>query len=357
MNTDSRKNDITVNSKNQYIVDEFEKLLKQIEVDIEKSTSKKEEMTNMFRLKSIRVVIKTLKKFPDEIVSINQFKNIKGIGQGTCNRIDEIIKTGKLSEIRVQEKEDKDTLQYIKALMEVIGIGRKKAHELVTVNKIHTVKELQEKFNKGTITLNDNIAKGLKYFDIYKQKIPREEVFKIEQYLHKMTSKVDNELVGIICGSYRRVSPTSNDIDCMITHPSIKTKADLEKKKNYLNLFVKKLIDDGFIIDSLTGEDVTSKYMGFCQLKNTKKNKYPVRRIDIRYMPYESYYTALLYFTGPGEFNMRMRQLAISQNYMLNEYGLFVVEGKEKIKRIKINSEKEVFDILGMEYLDPEKRK
>ena len=39
--------------------------------------------------------------------------------------------------------------------------------------------------------------------------------------------------------------------------------------------------------------------------------------------------------------------------YTLNEYGLF----DENNKMFKVNSEKEIFDILGMEYLSPELRK
>jgi DNA polymerase/3'-5' exonuclease PolX len=46
-----------------------------------------------------------------------------------------------------------------------------------------------------------------------------------------------------------------------------------------------------------------------------------------------------------------MRLNAIAQNYTLNEYGLYMDN-----KMIKVNSEKEIFDILGMEYITPDKR-
>ena len=84
--------------------------------------------------------------------------------------------------------------------------------------------------------------------------------------------------------------------------------------------------------------------MGFC-----KSDK--VRRIDIRYVPYKSYYSALLYFTGSGEFNRNMRTVAISLGYKLNEYGLY-----KNGKKIKVKSEKDIFNELGMEYVDPSKR-
>jgi len=42
----------------------------------------------------------------------------------------------------------------------------------------------------------------------------------------------------------------------------------------------------------------------------------------------------------------------VEMGYILNEYGLF----DEHQQLIKTNSEKEIFDILGMEYVTPDKR-
>ena len=87
--------------------------------------------------------------------------------------------------------------------------------------------------------------------------------------------------------------------------------------------------------------------MGICKLKNGL-----LRRIDIRYMPYDCYYSAILYFTGSKDFNKKMRQIALTMGYTLNEYGLYNQNGKP----FTINSEKDIFDILNMEYLIPSKR-
>ena len=47
-----------------------------------------------------------------------------------------------------------------------------------------------------------------------------------------------------------------------------------------------------------------------------------------------------------------MRLNAIAHDYTLNEYGLY----NEKGKMFNINSEKDIFDLLGMEYVTPDKR-
>jgi DNA polymerase beta len=50
-----------------------------------------------------------------------------------------------------------------------------------------------------------------------------------------------------------------------------------------------------------------------------------------------------------------MRKMAIKRKMLLNEYGLYIIEHGKKI-RIPTNSEKEIFDLLGMDYLTPEQR-
>ena len=78
----------------------------------------------------------------------------------------------------------------------------------------------------------------------------------------------------------------------------------------------------------------------------------PFRRIDIRFVPYESYFSALLYFTGSAELNKKMRQIAKIKKLKLSEYGLF----KENGDKIIINDERDVFNILEIEYLVPRLR-
>ena len=92
--------------------------------------------------------------------------------------------------------------------------------------------------------------------------------------------------------------------------------------------------------------------MGFCQFKKGTKT-YPIRRIDIKYMPYNSYYTSILHYTGSNDFNINIRRIAKKKGYKLSEHGFFKQTANGKQKEIKINSEKQVFDILDLEYVEP----
>lgn len=333
-----------MDNKNK-IVSEFEKLLKQIQFDIDHSSDKKTKNINMFRLQNIRKVLNIIKNYDKEITSSKQFENIKGIGKNSIKRINEILETGKLSEINTNII-DSQYQTYIDELENVFGIGRKLALNLFTKHNIKSIEELKQLYESGKINLPKNVEKGLKYFDKIKFNIPREEIDIIYNLLTRELNYIDKHLFGTICGSYRRLKSSSNDIDFLIIHPKIITNNDLNHNTYYKD-YLQRLKDIKFIIDSFTTVNVKSKFMGLCQISK----KYPIRRIDIRFIPYESYYYALLYFTGSGDFNRRMRQIAIDNGYVLNEYGLY--DNKEIIQ---VNSEKEIFDILGLEYISPDER-
>lgn len=338
------------NIDNENLIKQFGLLINQINSDIDNATDFNKKKIDLFRLKQISHALEVIKKFKKTITSSEQLADIKGIGAGIKGRIDEILQTGKLKEIKIKPKNVNRT-KYIENLKEVYGIGEKKAIELVDEFKIKNIDDLKKAVETGEVKLNNNVLIGLKYVDLYQQKIPRSEMTKMSNRLQIISKQISKKLIITVCGSYRRERPFSNDIDCLLVHPNVRTHDDLLNKTNYLHKLIETLKENNFIIDALTGENVETKFMGFCQLSE----KYPVRRIDIRYMPYESYYSALLYFTGSGSFNQDMRHIAKRLDYKLNEYGLFK-KNNDEYDKVEISSEENIFDILGMEYVEPKNR-
>jgi len=329
------------------ILNEFKRLQEQIMFDID-NTDGKNKLINQYRLKSISVSIKSIEKYNKDIIKLSDLDElikIKGIGEGTIRRIREIIDTGKLDEIKIT-KEDKIYLKMIEELEDIYGIGRITAYKLFKQHGIKSIDELIKKVNLGEIHVSENIKIGLKYVNKLDTQIPRIDIDEFNEYLLDILLDIDPKLFGTVCGSYRRLKETSENVDLIIVHTDYKDLND-NIKTNYIDIFVNQLIKNNIIIESLTKTDVKTKYMGIFKWKNSKP-----RRIDVRFIPYESYYYAILYFTGSKDFNKNMRLNAISQNYTLNEYGLF----DENDKLIKVNSEKDIFDILGMEYITPDKR-
>jgi len=333
---------------NGIIVREFEKLIDQVRFNID--NSKLDVSKDYFRFKQLNHALNIIKKFKKEIKDANDLKGIKGIGKGTLSRVDEILKTGKLSEIKLKEK-DLLKLESVKKLEEVHGIGSKLANKLVNEYGITTVDQLINAYESGLVALNEQVVLGLKYYGIAQRGIPREEMDQIYNFVAKVALDLDPELFVTVSGSYRRLSLVSGDVDFLVVHPKIKTVNDIQIEDSYLVKLVNKLTDIGFLLDSLTRDDFKIEYMGFCRLGENGI----VRRIDIQYFPYNCFYAAWLFFTGSDNFNRQMRGLAKSLGFHLNRYGIFRVVNGEKIL-IPTNSEKEIFDILGMEYLTPDKR-
>lgn len=190
---------------------------------------------------------------------------------------------------------------------------------------------------------------GIKYFYDIIKRIPRKEIETTEKFLNKVVKKINPDLQLTVCGSYRRGKKNSGDIDSLITHPKIKTKEDFEKSNSdILGVVVKQLESIGYLIDHLT-EASNTKYMGMGLYSRLSKI---ARRIDIRFVPFDAYGSAILYFTGSKNFNVNMRKKAISMGYTLSEYGLYKIENGEKVL-LECPTEEDVFKRLNMEYVKP----
>ena len=353
---------------NDKLIDEFSKLLDFVNVQIQELKKEdpkdKKIKGNQFRAKQISSVIKILKNYPEKITIKNyqELETLPGVGKNTIGRIKEIIETGKLEELdefskTYDNKQVKKKKKIIENLREVVGIGPSKAEEFYDKG-IKDVEDLKKKVENGKIEVNEKVQLGLNYFGIYQTNIPRKEITEIksktlDKAVKKLNEKFPEENNGInyiICGSYRREKPTSGDIDILLYNSNEERKTKGNKNIPYLEPFID-ILKEGknpFLLDDLTDKNYQTKYMGFCKYK-----KNPVRRIDIRFIKYKSYPYAILYFTGSMELNKKMREIAKTQGYKLSEYSL---ENIETGKKFIAKTEKEIFNKLGMDYMEPRLR-
>jgi len=333
---------------NELLIQIFGQLIKINEYLSRTSNDPKFKYQNEFRVRSLKTGLRIIKNFQEEIKNISQLKGITGIGKGILDRVDEIINTKKLKELdelcknidclNLGKKSLKDEL------LSIVGVGDSLVDKLLNVHKITSVKEFIELVKEDKIKVSSTAKLGIKYYNKLKFNIPRQEITKTLDYLEKKIEEIDNFIIIQICGSYRRQKLTSNDIDVLVTVPTILTE-DKKNEEKIIQKIVKKFHEEKFLLDDITPQS-TDKYMGFC-----KYNNFPIRRIDIRFIPFLSWYPAILYFTGSKEFNLIMRNKAKKLGYKLNEYGIY-----KNNKNIYVESEKEIFDMLDMKYLEPHER-
>ena len=341
-------------SLNINVIKEFERLVNYVYSLIDeysKTKNIKELTANQFRLKHIKNSLSMIKKYNKELNNdtINEFSKFPGIGKGTVDRIKEIITNGFLKELvdftdTLDEKE-----QSILELESIVGVGRITANEYYNMG-IKNIKQLKKAIKNNEIKVNDKIMLGLKYYKKFLDNIPRNEIDEINLLISNYINDINDNLIYEICGSYRREKTTSGDIDVLISKPN-----DTSININYLEIIIKKFKEPNrlnnnqpLLVDDITDKNYETKYMGFAKYKDN-----PYRRIDIRFVEWKYYYSALVYFTGSAELNKNMRKIAKKMGYKLSEYGLTNLKTHENIP---IKSESDIFKILQIPYLHPRDR-
>lgn len=294
-----------------------------------------------WNLKALSIAINSIKKYNGIILSGSQLRNeLKGVGEKISKRIDEILETGTLRELDGIDIENNN----LNNLLLITGVGLVRAKKWVSMG-INNIDQLKEAINNKVIKSTHHIDIGIKYYYDFQQKIPKHEIDIIKGLLNNYINKIDKNLIFEICGSYRRGALESGDIDVLISNPNYINNIN---EQNYLKKIVKELTKNKLIIDNLTSEG-TTKFMGVCKINESSIS----RRIDIRIVNYQSYFAALIYFTGSKNFNVYLRNKALEHNYTLNEYSLTnMIDGTEKI----LTSEKEIFDLFNIPYLSPIER-
>ncbi|XP_034911382.1 DNA polymerase lambda isoform X1 [Populus alba] len=307
--------------------------------------------------------IPVVEKLPFKIESADQVKDLPGIGKSMqdhkimgatgCMQIQEIVTTGKLSKLEHFETDEK--VRTISLFGEVWGIGP--ATALKFYEKGH--RTLEDLKKEDSLTHSQKL--GLEYFDDIKMRIPRHEVQEMELLLQKTGEEILPG-VDILCGgSYRRGKASCGDLDIVITHP------DGKSHKGFLTRYVKRLKDMKFLREDLIfsthSEEGTDSgvdtYFGLCT--------YPGRelrhRIDFKVYPRDIYAFGLVAWTGNDVLNRRLRLLAESKGYRLDDTGLFPATQASGGKRgarasasLRFGNEKEVFDFLGFPWLEPHER-
>lgn len=344
------------NPDNTFIVNEFIRYYDWVYSNY--SQSPKSPKENYYKLLVIKKTIDIIAKFKKKITNGTMLSNVKGIGEKTIARIDEIINTGKLGEI----KQGQIQIESIKELSSIYGIGPVKASEFYSKYKITNIKELVKAYKLGIIELTDQMILGIKYKDKLIEKIPRILIARLDIFVHDKLREIDHDFISVICGSYRRGKSYSSDVDILITNKKLKSKENTGK---YLHLVLGGL-KKYFIVDSLT-TSFNTHFQGFASFKlipdlpsDYDKKEFNVDlnviRLDIILVPIQFFYPALLHFTGSGDFNQKLRLHAKSLGYKLSEYGLIKINEIGKEVYLEAKSEQDIFDTLLLKYVPPEKR-
>jgi len=274
----------------------------------------------------------------------------------TLQKISEIIKTGVLTKA-IEISED-PKVKSITELTKIPEIGPSKAEKLYK-DGITTIAELTDAFKKDSKLLNSKQAIGLKYYSDLEKRIPRVEMDSWNKFfnvilkftIERMKIKPEGVKMQLV-GSYRRKTQDSGDIDLLLTSKNP------EQGKKLMTNFIKELLKTDNLDSSLVFSSGTTKFMGLGKIEDY------YRHIDIFYYSEKEYPFALLFSTGSGQFNIEMRASAIKKGYSLSEKELVYKDGtkiqteeyKSDIGKDYPTEEQDIFNFLGLKYIEPENR-
>uniref|UniRef100_A0A3Q3IMI5 DNA polymerase n=1 Tax=Monopterus albus TaxID=43700 RepID=A0A3Q3IMI5_MONAL len=271
---------------------------------------------------------------------------IPGIGKRMADKIVEIMESGHLRKL----DHIGEAVPVLELFTNIWGAGAKTA-QLWYQQGFRTLEDIATKAHLS------NVQKiGLKHYEDFLDRMPREEAAAIEKVVRDATQALDPGLVAITCGSYRRGKATCGDVDVLISHP------DGKSHKGIFSKVLQSLHDSGFLTDDLVSHEENGeqkKYMGVCRLPGPGHRH---RRLDIIVVPYNELACALMYFTGSAHFNRSMRALAKTKNMSLSEHSLnkdVVRQGSLKVyggTPLPTLTEKDVFRLLGIPFRQPNER-
>lgn len=294
---------------------------------------------NSFKIRAYREAARRIKEDIHPITRKNAskeaFEQLPRVGEAIAEKMMQYIETDKIDYLEKLRKQVPKPVRELLALPHLgpirvrdlyINLGVKSKADLIKAAKSGAIDKLPGFGEKLVANILEAIEKGQEK----KHRHERKEVEPIAKKLISLLKGMKTVKTAEVAGSYRRGEPTVGDLDILVIG---------ELNNEAFEKAVRKVFPDIAILGS--GETKIS----FVIFPNNLQ-------VDIRFLPPESYGAALLYFTGSKDFNVMMRKKAIELGYLLNEYALF-----KDGEYYKGATEQEIFEALGLKYLEPVKRK
>ncbi len=267
-----------------------------------------------------------------EIIESGELLKIRGIGKGIAPKIEEMYQTGRS---QLLERLKSEIPSGLVEMLKIPGLGVKKIKFLRDELQIESCRQLKEACQKGKIASlpgfgqksEEKILKGLDSLDKYSGLFLYSQVREVAENL-LLELKKHPSLVQIeVAGSLRRKKEVTKDLDLVAVSS-----------------------DSDALMAHFVSLDSVSDIINHGSTKSSVRLSGGIQA-DIRVVEEGQYPFALMHFTGSKEHNTFMRGEAKQHDWKLNEYGLF--EGE---KLIACSSEEEIYQKLGLNYIEPELR-
>ncbi len=289
-----------------------------------------------FRINSYRKVARLIGDMPtdvEEMLSAGKLAKTPGIGKSSLAKIEEFVQTGIIA---AHQQLLKKIPSGLLELLKIPGMGPKGVKALYENLQVKSMKDLKRVLAKNLVAELPGfgekkaaaIAKGIKFLEKSTGRILLDEALEASELVGEFLERLSGTKKIQPAGSVRRMAETIGDVDILVAAKNGKG-----------------------IIQAFTGAEFVREVIAAGPTKGSaivQAEACPVH-IDVRVVPKESFGAAAQYFTGSKQHNVRLREIAVKAKLKLNEYGLF----DKKDKMIAGSSEEEIYERLGLDYIDP----
>ncbi len=263
---------------------------------------------------------------------LKALQEIPGIGKNLAGAIEEYLKNKKIKTLQEYKKKlplkigellNVESLGYKKIKILYQKLGVKNLKDLERVAKKHKMASL---FGFGEKT-EKNILEGIEFLKTSRGRMFIGKILPVARDVIEKLKTIKEVKQISLAGSLRRKKETIGDADILVAS---------DNSEKIMDYFVSL---DGVKKVWAKGNTKTSVRMeaGF--------------DIDLRVVEEKSFGSALQYFTGSKDHNIVTRKIAIDKGLKLSEYGLF-----RGPKNIAGKTEEEVYNAIGLPYIEPELR-
>jgi DNA polymerase (family 10) len=291
-----------------------------------------------FRITAYRRAAKQIRDSSHSLVELalaGRATELPGIGKTIEGKIREIAADGKFHALAEREQR---VPPGVISFLRLPGIGPKTAARFWLELGLTTPDELRRAAEQEQLRTLPGLgasieAKVLKALD--EAAAPVEERVLLGRAL-EATREILGELAGLPpalkvseAGSVRRRRETVHDVDLIAT-----------------------ALEPALLIEKFTALDWVAEVAGAGATKAEVVGQSGLH-VDLRVVPPEAYGNLLQHFTGSKQHNVELREDAVRRGLSISEYGVTNVETGE-IARFE--SEEELYEFLGYQYIPPELR-
>jgi DNA polymerase (family X) len=292
---------------------------------------------NPFRIRAYRRVAQALEGLSEDIAAIAErgsLLDVPGIGKDLAGKIQEYLANGRVEYLEGLRRE---IPAGVIDLMGIHGVGPKTAkllYDQVGVDSVEKLEALARAHKLAGLPgikakTEENILKGIAVWQSGRERTPLGTALVLAEAILAELRKLKAVDQMEPAGSLRRMKETVKDIDILVTS---------KKPTRVMEVFV--------------GLPNVAEVLAHGETKSSVRLRENIQ-VDMRVVEPDCFGSALQYFTGSKQHNIRIRELAQRKGLKVSEYGVF---NEKTNRRVAGKTEAEVYKAVGLPFIPPELR-